>query len=81
MLRCEKTLGAQAGCKSLVFSSSACVYGNPATVPITEDFPLSCTNPYGRTKLFIEEMLRDVAKVPRTAEPLSPRCARAPPGL
>jgi UDP-glucose 4-epimerase len=50
------------GCKSIVFSSSACVYGNPHKVPITEDFPLSCTNPYGRTKLFIEEMLRDVAK-------------------
>lgn len=49
-------------CKRIVFSSSATVYGNPHTVPITEDFPLSCTNPYGRTKLFIEEMLRDVAK-------------------
>jgi len=51
-----------AGCKSIVFSSSATVYGDPHTVPITEDFPLKCTNPYGRTKLFIEEMLRDVAK-------------------
>jgi UDP-glucose 4-epimerase len=49
-------------CKRIVFSSSATVYGNPHTVPITEDFPLSCTNPYGRTKLFIEEMLRDLAK-------------------
>ena len=46
--------------KSLVFSSSATVYGDPATVPITEDFPLSCTNPYGRTKLMIEEILRDL---------------------
>lgn len=47
------------GVKNIVFSSSATVYGNPATVPITEDFPLSATNPYGRTKLFIEEILRD----------------------
>jgi len=47
------------GCRNLVFSSSATVYGEPATVPITEDFPLSATNPYGRTKLFIEEILRD----------------------
>jgi UDP-glucose 4-epimerase len=48
------------GCKQLVFSSSATVYGDPASVPITEAFPLQATNPYGRTKLFIEEMLRDV---------------------
>ena len=47
--------------KKLVFSSSATVYGKPETVPIREDFPLSCTNPYGRTKLMIEEMLRDFA--------------------
>lgn len=47
--------------KTVVFSSSATVYGDPATVPITEDFPLSATNPYGRSKLFIEEMLRDIA--------------------
>jgi UDP-glucose 4-epimerase len=46
--------------KKLVFSSSATVYGNPSTVPITENFPLSATNPYGRTKLMIEEILRDV---------------------
>ena len=52
---------AEVGVKSIVFSSSATVYGDPATVPITEDFPLSATNPYGRSKLFIEEMLRDVA--------------------
>ncbi|MBW8457142.1 MAG: UDP-glucose 4-epimerase GalE [Thiobacillus sp.] len=50
-----------AGVKSVVFSSSATVYGDPETVPITEDFPLSATNPYGRSKLFIEEMLRDIA--------------------
>ncbi len=47
-------------CRRLVFSSSATVYGDPARVPITEDFPLSATNPYGRTKLFIEEILRDL---------------------
>ena len=43
-----------------MFSSSATVYGDPASVPITEAFPLQATNPYGRTKLFIEEMLRDL---------------------
>lgn len=46
--------------KDLVFSSSATVYGNPKIVPIKEDFPLSVTNPYGRTKLMIEEILRDL---------------------
>ncbi len=46
--------------KKLVFSSSATVYGMPDQVPISEDFPLSATNPYGRTKLMIEEILRDV---------------------
>lgn len=51
-----------AGVFSLVFSSSATVYGDPQSVPIREDFPLSATNPYGRSKLIIEEMLRDVAK-------------------
>ncbi len=48
--------------KTLVFSSSATVYGDPATVPIREDFPLAATNPYGRSKLMIEEILRDMAK-------------------
>ncbi len=47
------------GVKKIVFSSSATVYGSPKTVPIKEDFPLSVTNPYGRTKLMIEEILRD----------------------
>jgi UDP-glucose 4-epimerase len=47
----------------IVFSSSATVYGEPASVPIREDFPLSASNPYGRTKLMIEEILRDVATV------------------
>ena len=51
---------AEAGCKSIVFSSSATVYGDPETVPIREDFPLSATNPYGRSKLMIEEILRDL---------------------
>ncbi len=46
--------------KDIVFSSSATVYGDPASLPITEDFPLSATNPYGRSKLIIEEMLGDV---------------------
>lgn len=49
-------------CKKLVFSSSATVYGNPKTLPIKESFPLSTTNPYGTTKLMIENILNDVAK-------------------
>lgn len=48
------------GVKNIVFSSSATVYGNPITVPIKEDFPLSVTNPYGRTKLMLEEIFRDL---------------------
>lgn len=48
------------GVKNIVFSSSATVYGKPKTVPIKEDFPLSVTNPYGRTKLMIEDILRDL---------------------
>ncbi|MDT3699195.1 MAG: UDP-glucose 4-epimerase GalE [Thermincola sp.] len=48
------------GIKKLVFSSSATVYGSPEKVPILENFPLSAANPYGRTKLMIEEILRDV---------------------
>ena len=47
---------------NIVFSSSATVYGMPKTVPITEDFPLSTTNPYGSTKLMLENILTDVAK-------------------
>lgn len=47
---------------NFVFSSSATVYGDPKTVPIAEDFPLSTTNPYGTTKLFIEQILRDWCK-------------------
>lgn len=49
------------GVKNLVFSSSCTVYGSPRTVPITEDFPRSATNPYGRSKLMIEEILQDLA--------------------
>jgi UDP-glucose 4-epimerase len=48
--------------RNFVFSSSATVYGEPATVPIDEDFPLSATNPYGRSKLMIEDILRDLYK-------------------
>ncbi|MBK8569751.1 MAG: UDP-glucose 4-epimerase GalE [Nitrosomonadales bacterium] len=51
----------EAQVKTLVFSSSATVYGDPATVPILENFPLGATNPYGRSKLMIEEVLRDLA--------------------
>ena len=47
-------------CKKIVFSSSATVYGAPKTVPIKEDFPLSTTNPYGSTKLMLEQILKDV---------------------
>lgn len=55
---CE--LMAKYGVKNLVFSSSATVYGDPVSVPISEDFALSATNPYGRTKLMIEDILRDL---------------------
>lgn len=48
--------------KQLVFSSSATVYGDPHTVPIQEDFPRSATNPYGRSKLIIEDILMDLAR-------------------
>jgi len=50
----------QAGIGTLVFSSSATVYGDPASVPITENFPLAATNPYGWTKLMMEQVLADV---------------------
>ncbi len=52
---------AEHGCKKLIFSSSATVYGEPETVPISEDFPLSTTNPYGTTKLMIEKIYTDLA--------------------
>lgn len=50
------------GVKSIIFSSSATVYGDPASVPIREDFPLHTTNPYGSTKLMIENILQDLVK-------------------
>lgn len=53
---------AESGVKRLVFSSSATVYGDPHTVPINENFPLKATNPYGRSKLMIEEILRDLGQ-------------------
>jgi len=52
----------ETGVKTLVFSSSATVYGDPQRLPLTEDHPLSSTNPYGQTKLVIENMLRDLFK-------------------
>lgn len=58
LVLCEEM--AAHGCKNIVFSSSATVYGDPASVPITEDFPLHTTNPYGTTKLMIERILRDI---------------------
>ncbi|MEO8411437.1 MAG: UDP-glucose 4-epimerase GalE [Propionivibrio sp.] len=53
---------AEAGVKTLIFSSSATVYGDPASVPIREDFPRSATNPYGASKLMVEDILADLAK-------------------
>ncbi len=50
------------GVRNLIFSSSATVYGDPATVPVTEASPRSATNPYGRTKLIIERMLEDLVR-------------------
>ena len=62
----------QSQVRTLVFSSSATVYGEPATLPIREDFPLSATNPYGRSKLMMEQVLADVD----AAEPGQWRLAR-----
>jgi UDP-glucose 4-epimerase len=58
----------QYSCPRLVFSSSATVYGLAEHNPIPETAPLGTTNPYGQTKLVIEEMLRDVAKAPLEGE-------------
>ncbi|MBT4500458.1 MAG: UDP-glucose 4-epimerase GalE [Gemmatimonadetes bacterium] len=58
LLLCE--VMAAHGVKKIIFSSSATVYGDPHTVPIKEDFPLSATNPYASTKLMIEDILRDL---------------------
>lgn len=60
-LRLLESMG-RADVRRLVFSSSATVYGDPASVPIREDFPLSASNPYGQTKLFIEQILQDVQR-------------------
>ena len=68
LLRCMQ----EAGVRTLVFSSSATVYGDPATVPVREDFPLSATNPYGHTKLMMEQVLADAD----AAEPGQWRIAR-----
>jgi UDP-glucose 4-epimerase len=57
---------AEQGVKTLVFSSSATVYGDPHSVPISESFPLSATNPYGRSKLMIEDILRDLYRADDT---------------
>ncbi|HBG4426656.1 TPA: UDP-glucose 4-epimerase GalE [Clostridioides difficile] len=56
------------GVKKFIFSSSATVYGDPHTCPILEDFPLSVTNPYGRTKLMIEQMLVDISKADKSLD-------------
>jgi UDP-glucose 4-epimerase len=53
-------VAARYGCFKIIFSSSATVYGEPASVPITEDFPLHTTNPYGDTKLLIENIYREL---------------------
>ncbi|KQP14286.1 UDP-glucose 4-epimerase GalE [Pseudorhodoferax sp. Leaf267] len=58
-LRLLEAMG-ECGVRTLVFSSSATVYGDPQRLPLTEDHPLSATNPYGRSKLMIEDMLRDL---------------------
>jgi UDP-glucose 4-epimerase len=60
-LRLLEAMG-ECGVKQLVFSSSATVYGDPQRLPLTEDHPLSATNPYGRSKLIVEEMLRDLQR-------------------
>ena len=60
IILCE--MMAEAGVKTLIFSSSATVYGDPASVPIREDFPRSATNPYGASKLMVEDILADLSK-------------------
>ena len=62
----------KAGVKNLVFSSSATVYGDPEKLPLTEDMPLSATNPYGRSKLIVEEMLRDLPEADRLTQADTP---------
>ncbi len=55
-----------AGVNHILFSSSATVYGDPHTVPITEDFPTGATNPYGRSKLMVEQILQDACNAPNS---------------
>ncbi|MEC8102572.1 MAG: UDP-glucose 4-epimerase GalE [Pseudomonadota bacterium] len=62
----------KAGVKNLVFSSSATVYGDPEKLPLTEEMPLSATNPYGRSKLIVEEMLRDLPEADRLTQADTP---------
>jgi len=62
----------KAGIKNFVFSSSATVYGDPEKLPLSEDMPLSATNPYGRSKLIVEEMLRDLPEADRLNESDTP---------
>lgn len=62
----------KANSKNLVFSSSATVYGDPEILPLTEDMPLSATNPYGRSKLIIEEILRDLPESDALKKATSP---------
>ncbi|MGH1372654.1 MAG: UDP-glucose 4-epimerase GalE [Cellvibrionaceae bacterium] len=57
---------ADKGVFDFIFSSSATVYGDPASVPIDESFPISATNPYGRSKLMVEEVMRDVCRAPES---------------
>lgn len=64
VLLCE--VMADYGVTDLIFSSSATVYGDPASVPIREDFPTSTTNPYGASKLMVENILRDACKAPNS---------------
>lgn len=64
------------GVKNLVFSSSATVYGNPQYLPLDEAHPTGgCTNPYGKSKFFIEEMIRDLCRADTVRTPLSTLCS------
>lgn len=61
------------GVKNLVFSSSATVYGNPQYLPLDEAHPTGgCTNPYGKSKFFIEEMIRDLCQADKVRAPIDP---------
>lgn len=64
------------GVKNLVFSSSATVYGNPQYLPLDEAHPTGgCTNPYGKSKFFIEEMIRDLCQADKVRALLDPALA------